>query len=216
MFSIFQKSVILSFASIATICISQPAMADIGYADTVLEFYDSGVGPLAGPYGGTYPDGPGFPISVSTDVVLGSDPGSTGYDDFLSLPTGSYVVVGFTDETIIDGPGDDFTLNEIGAGGESADIYISADGVSFTFLGTALDSTAFDLSTISFSLPIIAMKIVGLDAYGGSPGFDLMNVQISDGSIGPVSAVPEPEMALMLGCAVPLISLLRRKKLARN
>jgi hypothetical protein len=73
--------------------------AMIGYADVVLDYHDSGAGPVSGPYGGTHPGS--FPVPVSTDVVLEDDPGASV--DFLSLPTGSYVTVGFTDETVIDG-----------------------------------------------------------------------------------------------------------------
>ena len=87
-----------------------PAHATVGYADTVLDFFDSGAGPLAGPYGGTFPGT--FPVAVSTSVVLGAD-GPVA--DFLSLPTGSFVTVGFTDETVIDGVGNDLFISEIGA-----------------------------------------------------------------------------------------------------
>ncbi len=38
-----------------------------------------------------------------TDVVLGKD--SLIAEDFLSLPSGSYVIVGFKDELIVDGRG---------------------------------------------------------------------------------------------------------------
>jgi hypothetical protein len=171
----------------------QSSAALIGYADVVLDYYDSGAGPLAGPYGGTYPTGPGFPIPVSTDVVLEDEPGLTGYPDFLSLPTGSYVTVGFTDETVIDGVGNDIFIQEVGANGERANVYISADLLNFIFLGVAVDdvTTAFDLASIGFTGQVQAVKIVGLDNFGGSPGFDVMNIQVLPGSIGP-APVPEP------------------------
>ena len=173
----------------------QSSAALIGYADVVLDYYDSGAGPMAGPYGGTYPTGPGFPIPVSTDVVLEDEPGLTGYPDFLSLPTGSYVTVGFTDETVIDGVGNDIFIQEAGASGERANVYVSSDLLNFFFLGVAADdvTTAFDLASIGFVGQVQAVKIVGLDNFGGSPGFDVMNIQVLPGSIGP-APVPEPGM----------------------
>lgn len=173
----------------------QSSAALIGYADVVLDYYDSGLGPLVGPHGGTYPTGPGFPIPVSTDVVLEDEPGLTGYPDFLSLPMGSYVTVGFTDETVIDGVGNDIFIQEVGANGERANVYISSDLLNFIFLGVAVDdvTTAFDLASIGFVGQVQAVKIVGLDNFGGSPGFDVMNVQVLPGSIGP-APVPEPGM----------------------
>ncbi len=174
--------------------------ATLGFADVVLEFFDSGAGPIAGPYGGTFPGGPGFPIPVSTDVVLGDDPGPTGFTDFLSLPTGSFVTVGFTDETVVDGVGNDIFITEVAGQGEKADVFVSSNLVDFTFLGTADDgvTTAFDLATIGFSTPVQAIKIVGLDNLGGSPGFDVVNVKVLPGSIGPPS-VPVPAAVWLFG-----------------
>jgi hypothetical protein len=175
-------------ASILTGIAGTAIAGEYKYADIILEYYDSGLGALSGPYGGTYPDGPGFPISVNTDVVLGSEPGSTGYNDFLSLPTGSYVVVGFENEVLIDGPGDDLFIEEVGVNGEQAEVWISKDGENFTYLGIADDgvTTSFDFQSIGFSDRVTAVKIIGLDSRGGSPGFDVMNVQGLSGSVTPV------------------------------
>lgn len=179
------------------------AASTIGYADTVIDFFDSGAGPLAGPYGGTWDGTSGtFPIPVSTDVVLGDDPGYPGaLADFLSLPTGSYVTVGFVDETVIDGPGDDIFVTEVGPNGESADVFVSSDLSSFVFLGTIFDdvTTALDLADIGFTDPVQAIKIVGRDALGGSPGFDVINVRVLPGSIGPSASVPEPAALALMG-----------------
>lgn len=170
--------------------------ATLGFADVVLEFFDSGAGPISGPYGGTFPGS--FPVSVSTDVVLGDNPNPTV--DFLSLPTGSFVTVGFTDETVIDGPGNDIFIREVGPAGERANVFVSSDLTTFTFLGIAQDdvTTSFDLSSIGFITPVQAIRIVGLDSFGGSPGFDVVNVQVLPGSIGPGIGVPEPSATLGL------------------
>ena len=125
----------------------------LGFADIVIDFFDSGAGPLPGPYGGTFPGGPGYPRNVGLNVVLGDDPGPTGFNDFLSLPTGSYVTVGFEDETVVDGPGNDIFIAEVGASGEQADVFVSSNSVDFVYLGRARDNsvTSFDLASISFS-----------------------------------------------------------------
>ncbi len=177
----------------ALICLSGTGAhaAEYGYADVVLDFFDSGAGPIDGPYGGGPATGIGNPVPVSLDVVVGSDPGSNSQVDYLSLPMGSYVTVGFTDETIIDGPGNDIFIREIGPFGDEANIFVSTNLVDFVFLGRAHDgmTTSFDLATIGPIDPVQAVKIVGLDTRGSSPGFDVVNIRVIPGSIGPA---PEP------------------------
>jgi hypothetical protein len=188
--------------------------ATLGFADVVIDFFDSGAGPLVGPYGGEDPGGIGFPVPVSTNVVLGDDPGPNV--NFLSLPTGSFVTVGFTDETVIDGAGNDIFIQEVGAQGERAQVFVSSDLINFTLLGIANDAitTAFDLASIGFINPVQAIRIVGLDNLGGSPGFDVVNVQVLPGSIGPApTTVPEPAsvMSLLTLGALGAGSVLKKK-----
>jgi hypothetical protein len=54
-------------------------------------------------------------------------------------------------------------------------------------LGIAKDDgvTSFDLSDIGFTEPVVAVKIIGIDNKGGSPGFDLVSVRALEGAIGP-------------------------------
>ena len=173
------------------------------YADVVIEFFDSGNGTLpgGGPQGGVFPPPATNPTAVSLDVVLGGDPDVPTLSDpadYLSLPDGSFVTVGFTNFIINDGPGDDIFISEVGAANEFADIFVSSvfstDPNDFTFIGRANGNTisGFDLSSINFSGDVRAVKVVGLGLGGapGAPGFDLANVEALNFS--PASVVPEP------------------------
>jgi hypothetical protein len=111
-----------------------------GFADVILDYFNSGAGSFDEPYG---KDNNGnSPVLVNTDIILGSD--TLGA---LSLPTMSYVTVGFTDEIIIDKTGNDIFVNESGAAGDQADIYVSSNFVDFVLLGRGNggQTSVFDL-----------------------------------------------------------------------
>lgn len=162
-------------------------VTEIQYADIILDAYYSGVNPdFDSFYGDTNQDSSGDPIEISPDIVLGNNEG------FLSLPTGSYVVVGFTDNTIVDAYNqDDIYIDEVGSMGELADVYVSSDNENFVFLGKAGAGgvTSLDLADIQFTEPVTAIKIVGLDNKGASPGFDLISVRALEGAVGPAPPV---------------------------
>ena len=150
------------------------AAAETIIAAEVIDFRDSGMGVLEGPYGGKWPGGD-FPVPVPLTHATDDDDTT-----FVSLPTGSYLTVGFGGETIFDGQGDDLFVHELGANGEVADVYVSGDGGrTFVLLGSAYDNqvTAFDLASIGFTAVVDAVKVVGRDAAGNSPGFDLQYVR---------------------------------------
>lgn len=137
------------------------------YADVIVEahFEPNNLG-FKFFYGG-YPNQ--FPLDLPLTVVLEED------NRFISLPKGSYLILKFTDNFIIDGEGPDIFLKEVGASGERASVYVSSDGKNFTFLGIAKDdsTTALDLGAINYKQSVQYVKIIGLDNFGGSPGFDL-------------------------------------------
>ncbi|WP_339949436.1 calcium-binding protein [uncultured Albimonas sp.] len=151
-----------------------------GYADTVLDFHNSGAGPIDDePYGGDYDGFSGtYPVPIELTAALGADPGPVV--DFVSLPTGSHITVGFLDEVVIDGAGDDIFVTEVANNSEAAEVFVSSNGVDFVLLGEAGGGTtaSFDLADIGFKGIVTAVKIVGLDANGGSPGFDVVNVRV--------------------------------------
>ncbi len=156
---------------------SETAIGD-GYADIVLDYFNSGTGTFQQPYGAN--NAGDFPVLVPEDIILGSD--TLGA---LSLPTGSFVTVGFTDEIIIDGLGDDIFIPEVGEAGERAEVFVSSDLENFTYIGIGNGgiTSRFDLASINFTEPVRAIKIVGLDNRGSSPGFDVINVQGLPGSV---------------------------------
>jgi Ca2+-binding RTX toxin-like protein len=158
------------------------------FADVVLDYFNSGAGPFRVSYGRVDPNGNGIddfgepPLGpISINAVLGDDPGP-GLD-FVSLPTGSYVTVGFRQAFAIDSVGNDIFIRETGGAGDRAEVYISAlanpTAKDFVLLGIATDSitTGFDLAAIGFKSSVQAIKIVGLDNRGSAPGFDVVNVQ---------------------------------------
>jgi hypothetical protein len=171
-----------------------------GLADTVIEFYDSGTGPIPGPYGSsggihktrvgrrTYTIEP-----VNPNVVLGPIPpspvvGRNAQVDWVSLPSGSYLTVGFTDEVIVDGPGDDVFIRSFDrqdSANENADIYVSSNGTDFTFLGRVNERglVKLDLASIGYTAPVTAVRVVGVDEKGTAPGFDLITVLGLPGSV---------------------------------
>lgn len=177
-------------ASCLLLVLSSSARADVGYADVVVEFFDGGNGTLTCPegQGGSFPPPASSATCVPFSVVLGSDPDVPTINnpaDYLSIPMGSFVTVGFTDEIVTDGPGDDLYIQEVGNASELADIYISSllstNPADFVFLGQANGNTitSFDLGTIGFLGQVRAVKVVSLQNGGApsAPGFDLASVR---------------------------------------
>jgi hypothetical protein len=185
------------------------ANAAIIVADTVLEFFNSGANPAfpTGSYGGTFPGS--FPVAAPLSNTTDGDSAT-----FISLPTESFITLGFTGGFVFDGAGLDLFVSEVGGADETADVFISSDfGASFTFLGIATTATVsgFDLGTIGFTDNVNAVKVVGLDNFGGSPGFDLAFVQGLEGSVV-IDPVPAPTTLALFGLGLAGLGWKRRRK----
>jgi PKD repeat protein len=150
----------------------------IEYADTVSSsFYSDALLAFDSFFGGQCG---GQEVPELVDSINGISGNNTRY---LSLPLGSYVILEFVDNEIVDAPNqDDLYIKECNPAGEFADVFVSNDKVTFTYLGTAYSSTegtanlSFDLRDINYTKSVRAVKIVGKDFKGNSPGFDLVSV----------------------------------------
>lgn len=156
------------------------------YADKVVGQYYSNAYPYYTDfYGG---EGFNFPIPVNVHSI-------EGYNNtwFVSLPTGSYIIMEFTNNKIVDHPNqNDIFITENGCNNELAEVFVSTDGKKFTRLGVVDDCNlnSLDLATIGYKDPVKFVKVVGMDLNGGSPGFDLVNIKGLPGSS--VEINPDP------------------------
>jgi hypothetical protein len=138
---------------------------------------------------------------VKSDVFIGPPPpapvvSQNSQVKWLSLPEGSYVIVSFNDEVIVDSPGDDIFIQSFDprdSANENADIYVSEDGSNFTYLGRVNErgTVKLDLASIGYKKTVKYVKVLGVDEGGCSPGFDLINVRGLPGSVAPPPA-PKP------------------------
>lgn len=141
------------------------------YPDVIIDSYNSKTKTKDAFYGGSKV--PSRQIVVSLDSLFYKN------NCFISLPQGSYVIVGFTNNYIIDAPNqNDIFIEEVGGAGEYADVLVSSDNVEYTFLGVAGNGSVneFDLAKITYEKQVKYIKIVGKDNKGASPGFDLGSV----------------------------------------
>jgi hypothetical protein len=170
--------VVIVFSCITLPRLSHAQVPNSEYADKVVAQYYSNAYPYYTDfYGG---EGFNFPIPVNVHSIEGAN---TNW--FVSLPTGSYVVMEFTNNKIIDYPGqNDIFITENGCNNELAEVFVSSDGKKFTRLGVVDDCNlnSLDLATIGYKDPVSFVKVVGMDLNGGSPGFDLVNIKGLPGS----------------------------------
>lgn len=143
------------------------------YPDIVVEAYYSGYFDVFDRlYGGKGLD---YPVRMDPDKILGENKDRW----FVSLPKQSYIILQYTDNEIIDAPNqNDIKVVEHGCCDEWAEIYVSHDGIDFTFLGMVDDcgQDELDLADINYTLPVRFVKVVGIDVKCASPGYDLVTI----------------------------------------
>ena len=155
----------------------------------VLDSYYSGANPNWNSFYGNNGINDGCKLSaVLPKVCLGDN------DSIIALPAGSFLTLGFTDNLIFDAVGqDDLFIEENGGGQEFGELFVSPDGVNFTFLDTMNGATinSFDLADYPYNDVVKAVKIIGLDNGGCIPGFDLERVYGIEGANCPCGAMLE-------------------------
>jgi hypothetical protein len=163
------------FVAILLWSLSTPTQASlIGFSDVVVEFFNSGNGSSTTCTG---PDAATNPVCQAVNITVGNN------GSFFPITSGSFITLGFLDEFILDGPGNDIFIREIGNGFEFANIFVSStlstDSNDFTFLGRANGNTisSFDLGAINFTDQVRAVRVSSLSNGGSAPGFDLASVQ---------------------------------------
>ncbi|MXV39213.1 OmpA family protein [Flavobacteriaceae bacterium Ap0902] len=156
------------------------------YPDIIYDAYYSGLNPKFDSfYGGVSSQ---YPISVDPERLLEDNDAW-----FISLPKGSFIVYQYTNNAIFNAPDqDDIIIIENGCcrlerkskNPERAKVYVSGDGVNYSFLGIVDDceKSTLDLETISFDEVVRFIKIEGLDYKCNPEGFDLKNAYALPGA----------------------------------
>jgi outer membrane protein OmpA-like peptidoglycan-associated protein len=141
------------------------------YPDVIIDSYNSTTKTKNIFYGGSKV--PSKKNSISLDSLFYKN------DCYISLPKDSYVIVGFTNNYIIDAPNqNDIFIEEVGGAGEYADVFVSSDNIEYKFLGVAGNGSIneLDLAKIGYTNQVKYIKVVGKDSKGSSPGFDIGSI----------------------------------------
>jgi RHS repeat-associated protein len=171
-----------------------PVTTPDGYPDRLVSYVDSGLGPIAGPYGKNRDPLPGVrllggltPEPVDPAVILGVLPsppwsapvGAYSHVDFLSLPKDAELTIAFDGEEIIDGPGADLAIVTEGRGGEQAEVYLGSTPNNLTLAGIFAEAPVIliDLADYSVPQPVRYVRLKALDLLGSFPGFDLLGFE---------------------------------------
>ena len=98
----------------------------------------------------------------------------------VSLPRGSYVVLGFRQPVINMQGLPDLIIKGTGAAYEEADVFVSSLDGELHFLGTVTETNEYltlDFDALDITEPIIAVMLIGKDEGGSYPGFDVVEAK---------------------------------------
>jgi hypothetical protein len=151
------------------------ASCQIEFADAVIDQFYSNANPdFSDFYGnnGTTDLCNVYLVDVG-DFILGNN------DSLVAITENSSITLAFTDNLVFDAVDqDDLFVEEIGGGQEFGELYVSPDGINFTFLdmlnGATLNS--FDLNDYAYDDVVKAVRIVGGNTGGCIPGLDVSRV----------------------------------------
>ncbi len=124
-----------------------------------------------------------WPVPVIPEELLVGEPPAINVSG-VTIPIDHWIELIFRGE-IVDGPGDDIFIVELDSVGEQALLFLT-DGAGREYLlgyGAVPNTNAngpvtigFDLEGVSLPFTPRAVRILGIDLRGGSPGFDLSYV----------------------------------------
>ncbi len=180
----------LSVVLCTFVIIASPVLAGDQWLDTVV-YFDR-------PTGSSNDGGP-------PENALGAPNG-----DFVSIDIPETLILAFTDNTAMDGIGDDLFIVQYIAGDSDCDIYGSMDNVTYVLLGQTDRDVTYDLSNYSGLDYVNYLKFVGLDNGGTYDGYDLDAVEALNS--GP--HIPEPATLSLLALGTAGMLLRRRKSQA--
>lgn len=155
------------------------------------------------------PDGSSNDGGPPTDALgepdaAGTNPNWTG---FVSIDVPETLIVAFTDNRAINGPGNDIRIYEYFNGDSRAEVHASMDNSNYFLLGVANGNDEYDIANYAGLDFINYLKFVGLDNGGGSAGFDLDAVEA-------LNSIPIPGAIWLLGSG--LIAIVGFRKKLRN
>jgi len=125
-----------------------------------------------------------WPVLVVPAELLVGEPPSLNVSG-VTIPTDHWIELMFRGE-IVDGPEDDIFMAELDSVGEQALVFLTDGSGKEYLLGYAAvpntnahgpKTIGFDISGISLPFAPRAVRILGIDLRGGSPGFDLAYVR---------------------------------------
>ncbi|SEM06311.1 VPLPA-CTERM protein sorting domain-containing protein [Syntrophus gentianae] len=153
------------------------------------------------------------------DQPTGSSNAGGPASDALGANNGSYVsidipetlILAFTDNSALNGTGNDLKVYQIIAGDSDVDIYASMDNITYVYLGRTDKDVEYDLSNYVGLTYVNYLKFVGLDNGGSSAGFDLDAVEALN-SGAHQNPVPVPPAVLLLGSGLAGLAGLKKRK----
>jgi hypothetical protein len=172
------KWLVIWMALILCVCPGQGGGSVFEYPTAILDLYDADESCWVG----TNASG-GYPVAViPRQWLVGAPPSEVSA---VTIPADHWMDLGFSGR-LVGGDGDDLLLVETGKAGEQALLFVTDGGdreylltkvVIETAMRQELSDVGVDLDGIALPFVPRAVRLVGLDMGGQSPGFDLGSVQ---------------------------------------